>query len=269
MRAHLVQLDIAWEDPGANHALVERMLAEAAVPVAPGDLVVLPEMFDTGFSLNTERTGSAAEASSPWLASLARRLQATVVAGTTAPGRGKARNRALVFGPEGGEIARYDKVHPFSFGREPERFEGGSRVVVFEWGALRVSPLVCYDLRFPELFRAGLSLGAQAFVVIANWPASRVGHWRTLLAARAIENQAIVMGVNRAGADPHLVYPGSSLAVGPRGETLVDAAERPKVVALEVDPGRVLTWRDTFPAWRDGVRSLQPRISADGSFERP
>jgi omega-amidase len=109
-----------------------------------------------------------------------------------------------VFGAGGKLLAEYAKVHPFTFGREPEAFEGGDGVVTYAWGGLTVCPAVCYDLRFPELFRHGLMRGAEVFCLGANWPDARQAHWRALAMARAIENQAFVLAVNRVGRDPHL-----------------------------------------------------------------
>jgi len=249
VRAHLLQLDLAWEDPAENRRRAERALEGAAVE--PGDLVALPEMYATGFSLNVETTADDDGENAAFLGRLARERGATVVGGVTARGTEKARNRLLVFGPGGEELARYDKIHPFSFGREHERFEGGDAVVTFDWNGLTVCPAVCYDLRFPELFRAGLEAGAEAFVVIANWPAARKAHWRALALARAIENQAFVLAVNRTGDDPHLPYEGGSLAAGPEGEVLGELGAEPGVLSVAVDPGGLRAWRERFPAWRD------------------
>lgn len=264
LTAHLVQADLAWEDKPASRARIERMLADAGV--SAGDLVVLPEMCETGFSMNVERTADDGS-SAAWLSALAARHRATVVGGITvwAPGGQRARNRALVVGPGGETIAQYDKLHPFSYGREAERFEGGERVVVFEWGGLRVSPLICYDLRFPEAFRACRMLGAEAFVVISNWPAERAEHWRALLRARAIENQAAVLGVNRAGDDPYLAYAGGSVAFGPRGEVLGEADAEPRTLRVRIEGDTVRQWRATFRAWDDAKPALLPRIGPDGA----
>lgn len=265
---HLVQLDIAWEDKDASRARAERLLGGARVE--PGDLVVLPEMFETGFSMNTDRTADRDGSSSRWLASLAARLGAWVIGGVTVEGvNDKARNRALVFDPRGELATRYDKIHPFSFGKEAEFFEGGDRVARFEWreaGAMIVCPTICYDLRFPELFRAGRAMGAECFVVIANWPAERAEHWRALLRARAIENQAFVVGVNRAGDDPYLAYAGGSVAFGPKGETLGEAGADPGVVRVELDPAGLRAWRGAFRAFGDAKPGLLPRIGPDGAF---
>jgi omega-amidase len=270
MRAHLVQMDIAWEDKEANYLKVGVLLSGA--DVAPGDLIVLPEMFDTGFSLNPDRTADAVEGGTTieFLRGLAKRLGAVVQGARTiaAPppphGDGKGRNMATIIGAGGEVLAEYAKVHPFSYGREPERFTGGDKVVTYTWTRVddrpvNVCPAVCYDLRFPELFRLGLLAGAEVIAIGANWPAARAGHWRTLLVARAIENQAVVLGVNRTGADPNLEYGGGTIAVGARGEVLGELGEHESVLSVEVDIGAVREWRKTFPAWRD-VKLIQGAI---------
>lgn len=237
-----------WEDEAASIGRASALIENAATE--PGDLVVLPEMYATGFSMNTAVT---ADAGAGFLRDTAASLRCTVVGGVTRLGpTGAARNRALVVGPRGEELAVYDKVHLFTPGKEPGAFEPGSSVALFEWAGLRVQPVVCYDLRFPELFRAGLAAGAQAAVVIANWPEARGSHWRALAIARAIENQEIVIAVNRAGADPYQRYAGGSLVVGPRGDVLGEAGDAETVLSVEIDPGVVRSWRDEFPAWREG-----------------
>jgi omega-amidase len=259
-RAHLVQLDICWEDKSANYLRVKSLLAE--VDVQPGDLIVLPEMFDTGFSFNIDRTADNAGVTRRFLASLAQSRNAYLYAGFTMVGAdGKGRNRAHVYGPDGSVLCQYDKVHPFSFGREPEQFAPGAEVATCDWRAgeeaIVVCPTICYDLRFPELFGAGLSLGAELFIVGANWPVERAGHWKALLIARAIENQAFVLGVNRVGSDPHLSYSGGSIAIDPAGEILGEAADEQTVLTVEIDVQSLRDWRRTFPAWQERVEDLQ------------
>lgn len=266
-----MQADLAWEDKPASRGRIERLLEGAGV--GQGDLVVLPEMCETGFSMNVDVTADTTGESAAWLASLAERQRAYVVGGITAPPSGtseKARNRALVFDPHGREVARYDKLHPFSFGKEAERFEGGDRVCAFEWpiGAEKavVSPLICYDLRFPEAFRACRGLGAEVFVVIANWPAARAEHWKALLRARAIENQAVVVGVNRAGDDPFLAYSGDSVAFDEQGTTLADAGPGAQALRVEIDLKSVRAWREAFRAWTDARSELLPRVGDSGEL---
>lgn len=256
MRVHLVQMNIVWEDRAANHRRADDLIASAST--AAGDLIVLPEMFDTGFSFRIERTADTDGSSAKFLANLAREHRATVLAGITAIGPdSRGRNRSLAYSPTGELLAQYDKAHPFTFGREGEFFSGGQRVEMFSWAgvdparALRICPTICYDLRFPELFRAGLSMGAQAFAVIANWPSERAAHWRALAIARAIENQAFVFAVNRTGVDPGLHYGGGSLVIGPKGEILAEADDREQVLSADIDPASVTEWRTKFRAWQD------------------
>ena len=255
MRVHLVQLDIRWEDREANHQRVRTLIE--GVEVRRGDLVVLPELFDAGFSLNVETIADDDGATLGFLGGLARDLGCVVLGGRCVRGEGgsRATNRMPALGPDGALLGpEYAKVHPFSFGREPEAYRGGERVVVYpRSGALALSlcPAVCYDLRFPELFRAGMRDGAELFALGANWPEARQAHWRALLIARAIENQAFVAGVNRAGDDPFLSYAGGSIVVGPTGEVLGEAGAGETVLSVEIDPGAVGRSRAVFGAWRD------------------
>ncbi len=262
MRAHLVQFDIAWEDPAKNFQRVRDLLASA--PVAPGDLIVLPEMFAVGFSLNIGTTEKTSAETARFLAVLAEDLGAIVQGGLPkrAAGATHGTNHMTALAPDGSVLCDYAKIHPFSYGREGEAFTGGDRIDLYDWPApqidpLRVCPAVCYDLRFPELFRLALLRGAELFAIGANWPDARQAHWRTLLIARAIENQAFVLGVNRTGPDPHLNYTGGTIALGPRGELLGELGDEEAVLSVEIDPSSVRAWRDRFPAWRD-VRLLAP-----------
>lgn len=256
MRAHLVQFNISWEDKPANFEKVLAML-EAAL-VEPGDLILLPEMFDTGFSMNPERTRDAGDVTLAFLCDLADAFDATVQGGRTV-GDGTASNvMTIVYAAPDGKptiLGEYAKIHPFTLGKEHERFTPGDRIVIYEWrgsdGSLRVMPAICYDLRFPELFRLGLLEGAEVFSLGACWPVARQSHWRALLVARAIENQAVVLGVNRVGNDPNLMYTGGTIAIGPTGEILGELGDEERVLSVEIDPGAVRRWREKFPAWRD------------------
>ncbi len=255
MRAHLVQLDIAWEDPEKNFQRVRDLLAGA--PVSPGDLIVLPEMFAVGFSLNIEKTARSSAETARFLAVLAKDLGASVQGGLPrrAAGATHGTNHMTAYAPGGTLLCDYAKIHPFSYGREGESFTGGNEIALYDWaapdGTIRVCPAVCYDLRFPELFRIGMLRGAELFALGANWPDTRQSHWRALLIARAIENQALVLAVNRTGSDPHLNYIGGSIALGPTGEILGELGSEEAVLSVEIDPSSVGAWRDEFPAWKD------------------
>lgn len=260
MRAHLVQLDIVWEDREANWRGVDALLA--GTDIAEGDLVVLAEMFDSGFSLNIEQTADGDGRTLEYLRSLAKRLGVYVQGGRTVleAGEDKATNRAPVIGPDGEVICEYAKIHPFSFGREGERFRGGEAIETYAWGmgegAISVAPSICYDLRFPELFRLQMLRGAECLCLGANWPDARQHHWRALAIARAIENLAYMLCVNRTGSDPQLSYIGGSIAVGPRGEVLGELGDEEAVLSVEIEGGRVRRWREAFAAI-DDIRLIQ------------
>ena len=251
MNISAVQLDSVWEQPRANFEKVERLLA--ASPPDAGSLVVLPEMFSTGFSLDLSKTAqSGTGETEEFLGDLARRHGCAVVGGVVnASGPGSGRNEAVAFAPDGRLLARYVKQRPFSGAGENAVHERGTETVIFSWGGFTVAPFVCYDLRFPELFRDAVQRGADLLIVIAAWPVKRIEHWLTLLRARAIENQAWVVGVNRCGREPDFIYNGRSVVVDPHGAIVADAGDVEKVLAASVDAETVRAWRAEFPALRD------------------
>jgi omega-amidase len=254
MRAHLVQSDIAWENPPENFRRVSAMLDGAHV--RPGDLVVLTELFDTGFSFNLDVTADRDGRTLAFLVDTAKRLGVTLQGARTIIGPdGRGRNAAPVIAPDGRVLCEYYKIHPFSIGRESEYFTGGTEVMTFAWqhGSSNavVCPTICYDLRFPELFRRGLTMGAEVFALGSSWPLPRKLHRVALGVARAIENQAYMLCVNRAGNDPQFQYAGGSYAVDPKGQIVAEAGEEACVLSVEIDLELVRSWRATFPAWRD------------------
>jgi predicted amidohydrolase len=163
----------------------------------------------------------------------------------------KGLNQAAVFSPEGKELARYTKLQPFAPGGEADNYDAGQEPFLFSWQGFTVAPFICYDLRFPEHFRAAARRGAQLFAVIANWPVARIQHWVALLQARAIENQAYVAGVNRVGRDPTLVYSGRSLIVSAKGEVLADAGNGESIISADLDPAELESYRRDLPFLRD------------------
>jgi len=250
MNVFAVQFDIRWEDKAANFAHVRTLLA--ANPPAPDSLIVLPEMFSTGFSMDLEKTRQHQREDEEFLLDLAEDYSSAVAGGVvTSAENGRARNEQVVFSPQGELLARYAKIHPFTLSGEAEKHIAGTEVVTFSWGGFTVAPFICYDLRFPELFRAGARRGADLFVVTALWPMRRQQHWLTLLQARAIENQAYVIGVNRVGAEPELQYAGRSVVVDPHGVIIADAGEQERVLVASIEPAIVQAWRRDFPALRD------------------
>jgi len=257
MKAFAVQLAIAWEDRDANFAAVERAVEQAAPQ--PGDLVALPEMFATGFSMDVARVAENADGPTRRFCSrVAGDRQVYLVAGLSATGGGgRGRNLAVVHGPDGRLIASYAKLHPFSHAGETDFYEPGNSLVTAALGPWLACPLVCYDLRFPEPFRIAARCGAELFVVIANWPAERAEHWRALLIARAIENQACVIGVNRIGSDPKHAYAGGSMIVDPQGRILAEADAHAPFIQADLDLPALRAWREAFGALAD-IRDEYP-----------
>lgn len=258
MRFAAVQFDIVWEDKPANHAIMERMIDEAEI--APGTFVLLPELGDTGFSFNLDRIVD--DRSLNWAKQLATSRGIWVQHGFAEHGPdGKGRNCAVVINPAGELLGRYHKVHPFTFSREAEHYNGGEQLIVRCCDQAAVCPQICYDLRFPELWRLGALQGAEVFTIGASWPAPRQHHWRNLLISRAIENQSYVVAVNRCGNDPHLPYAGGSIIVSPMGDVLAEAEDTPAVIQAELDMPALRQWREKFPALRDIHRDLLGSIA--------
>jgi predicted amidohydrolase len=252
----LLQQDIAWENVPENHRRASRLLEGAAT--AGARLAVLPEMFSTGFSMDAGRLAQApGGASQTFLEAQAKALDLWIIASIPESGTPRPRNMALVVSPRG-TAARYAKIHPFSYAGEHKQYEAGDRVVTLSIEGLRVTPLICYDLRFPEPFRVAAA-ETDLFVVVANWPDLRRDHWRTLLRARAIENQAYVVGVNRVGDGGDLHYTGDSAAVGPLGETLIEGGAEEGVFLASIDPASVAKLRTRFPALDDRRPSAYKR----------
>ena len=251
LTVHLIQIDSVWEDRAANHVKARELIAKANPQ--PGDLIILPETFSTGFSMNlavtAEPEGGETE---QLLRGLASQYQCCVMGGVvTRQSASSGANQSLALAPDGTVLARYTKNQPFSLIGEDKTHPAGTEVVTFEWQGLRIAPLICYDLRFPELARNAVKAGAEVLIYIAAWPVKRIQHWITLLQARAIENQAYLIGVNRCGTDPDFTYTGRSLVVDPHGVVIADAAEQERVVSARIDPAVVRQWREQFPALRD------------------
>ena len=248
MKVALLQLDLAWEDVPANHARAARLLDQAASLGAR--LAILPEMFATGFSMDGKRIAQPEGGpTETFLRERSAALGLHVLAGVAEAGEPLPANRALLVSPDGA-VLRTSKIHPFSFAGEEKVMASGGSVATWEVEGLRVTPLVCYDLRFPEPFRLAAE-ETDLFAVIANWPERRRRHWSLLLRARAVENLAFVAGVNRVGEGDGLRYLGDSALVSPWGETVVSAAEQETVLVAEVSPEAVAEARRKFPVLAD------------------
>ena len=252
IRVAAVQHDIVWEDPDANYPRYADSVARVAADGA--DLVIFSEMFTTGFSMAADRLAEPPFGPTVrYLAEQAAR-HAVWIAGSIperTEGHDLPTNRFLLAGPTG-ELHRYSKVHPFSYSGEDEHYSAGSETITVGVKGVNVTPFVCYDLRFADLFWA-VAEETDCYVVVANWPSARRHHWTALLRARAIENQAYVVGVNRVGVDGNdLTYAGDTLIFDPLGEQIASAPENEEsIVTAEVDPEVVLSVRARFPFLND------------------
>jgi predicted amidohydrolase len=243
----LVQRALVWEDPVTNR---EQIAADLEALPADTDLVVLPEMFTTGFSMNSDSIAEDdAAASLPWMQELAARHDIAVTGSLAVRSGGAKLNRLLLVKPDG-SFSHYDKRHLFRMSGEHEHYAPGDVRVVVEWRGWRLCPMICYDLRFPVWTRNRGDYDLLLFV--ANWPSKRSRHWRQLLIARAIENQACCIGVNRIGTDGNgLDYSGDSLAVAADGEILLDCESAPGLFCTTFDYAAMQTYREKFPFQRD------------------
>lgn len=247
-----VQADLRWENPEANHDHIESLLEAVS---ARTDLVILPEMFPTGFTMNAAANAQTMEGPSvKWMQMMAEKFDALVLGSLIIEEEGNYFNRALIIN-KNGVYAQYDKRHLFRMAGEDESYTGGEDMVIFTHRGWRICPMICYDLRFPVWSRNRLSdenKGYDLLIYMANWPETRISHWEKLLQARAIENQSFVIGVNRVGTDGNDVhYNGYSSIVDAYGEIIRQDRGSVAVIEAELKLDRMLSYREKFPFWLD------------------
>ncbi len=245
-----LQLDCVWEQKEKNFERVLDLAREAMQGGA--QLLVLPEMFATGFSLRLNITMEE-EGGITWefLRNLAIRHNTTVIGGLVLKAHGGwGRNCAVVFDNQGNNLGVYTKCHTISLMGEHLYHEAGKGPLVVQVGDTNISPFICYDLRFPELFRT-VAHRSHMMVVIASWPAVRQRHWDQLLIARAIENQCYVLGVNRVGEGGGNYYAGGSALYDPLGNLLAGLKDQEGLLMGEIDPAMVDKVREEYPFLKD------------------
>jgi omega-amidase len=249
LNVSLIQCELAWEQPDDNRRQIGAIIDGLQQPT---DLIVLPEMFTTGFSMNA--LGNAEEPGGPteqWMAGIARQRDCAISGSIAVHVDDGVYNRMLFATPEG--VHFYDKRHLFRMAGEDKRYQSGERRVIVPWRDWRINLQVCYDLRFPVFSRNREDYDLLLYV--ANWPQQRRYHWRQLLIARAIENLACVVGVNRIGADARgLKYSGDSLAVAADGALLCDAGDENGAAQVVLDGAALLSYREGFPCQLDADR---------------
>lgn len=250
MNIYCCQLNPVWEEKDSNFESLSQVLSQQEI--LPESLLVLPEMWATGFSMDFAKLAESPEHSPTldFLAEIARRYRSHILAGLVCNREGVLSNEAILLNDSGEVVGDYAKIHPFTPSGEGKAGTSGSWVKTMPVHNWTVAPFVCYDLRFPEIFRLATP-AAELLVVLANWPTPRVEHWVTLLRARAIENQAYVIGVNRVGSDPHLDFPGRSLVVDPQGTIVAEAGNKAEILSVTLNRNLVTDWRSAFPASQD------------------
>ncbi|NKI33588.1 amidohydrolase [Wenzhouxiangella sp. XN79A] len=237
----LIQPDTRWNERAANRDHLAGLMDRAG----DVDLFVLPETCTTGFLGDLDDPDADGQDDVDWVHDQAMQRRAAVAAGVAVVERGRRYNR-LVFATPEGVSTHYNKRHLFSFGGEDERYTAGTRRSRLSWRGWRFDLQICYDLRFPVWCRNDDDFDVQLF--IANWPSRRVEAWRSLLQARAIENQAIVIGVNRSGVDGRNIhYPGASCVFDAAGRSLLELGKDEQVATLGLDRDALVQLREELP----------------------
>ncbi|OQP07749.1 carbon-nitrogen hydrolase [Geobacillus sp. 46C-IIa] len=252
IRIACLQLDIAFGDPQTNEQQAEKAVQSAANEGA--DIVVLPELWTTGYDLTRldEIADDHAERTKAFASRLAQTYGVHFVAGSVAKKTAAGVTNTMIVADRSGQIvSEYSKLHLFQLMDEHLYLQPGNEPGLFSLDGLSCAGVICYDIRFPEWIRTHALAGAEVLFVVAEWPLPRLHHWRTLLMARAIENQCYVVACNRAGSDPNNVFAGHSLIVDPWGEIIAEADEKPGVLLADIDPALVKDVRARIPVFAD------------------
>lgn len=249
MKAGLFQFSPVWEAPEKNIEIIEKLIFENSIKY---DLIVFPELTLTGFTMNSLKYAEdLAGISHTYFMKLAARLKTNIFAGLIEYDDNKIFNSLVHFDEFGLVHARYRKVHPFSMSSENRYYNAGDELVITEINKTKIGLSICYDLRFPELYRLYAKEKVEVMINIANWPIPRIEHWKSLLKARAIENQFYMIGVNRTGDDPQYNYCGASAVFDPMGELKLMADEKVGIFEVELNLEDIKRIRTELPFLND------------------
>jgi predicted amidohydrolase len=244
----LVQYAPVWENKAESVEKIKNLISN----VSDIDLLIFPEMTLTGFTMKSDKfTEDLMGASFLFFSSIAKEKNCAVMYGVIEKGRRKNFNTLVHLNNQGKIISSYRKIHPFSYSKENIFYGKGKEVVTTRVKGIKIGLSICYDLRFPELYRFYAKEKVHLIVDIANWPDTRIEHWRALLKARAIENQCYVAGVNRVGDDPKLHYNGFSSVFDPMGQEIVTVANDEMIIKAEIDKSYVNDVRNKLPFLKD------------------
>lgn len=249
MLVSLVQMDIVLGHPEANWQKVIAMTGD----LGERDIILLPELWSTGYQLDqAERLGEDLSGRSVQLMqSVARAHQSHVGGSILGRKNGQVHNQFVLVSPQGEVVATYEKVHLFGLMQEDQHLAPGSQLVTATMGDVSAGLAICYDLRFPEMYRSYMQSGVGLLLLASEWPNPRLEHWRTLLRARAIENQFFVIACNRVGRDANNTFFGHSLVIDPWGEILAEGSDQEQVLNCQLDLSLVAAARCRLPALQD------------------
>lgn len=248
MKVGLLQYSPSWENPELNKTRIINLLSQNSL----FELLVMPELTLLGFTMNSAKFAENLDGDSfDFYSKLAREFNLNISGGIIERENSKYFNSLLILNRQGQLISRYRKIHPFSFSGEDKHYTGGFDPVIAEIDNIKTGLSICYDLRFPELYRTYAKQRVHLILNVANWPDTRIDHWRALLKARAIENQCYVIGVNRIGDDPALHYNGFSSVYDPMGVELLSSADDEKILICEIDIDYLNQVRNNLPFLRD------------------
>ena len=248
MKIGLVQYSPIWEDKETNQKRILSLVKESK----DIELLIFPEMTLTGFTMKSGEVSEGIQgASYRFFSELARKKNTNVIAGIVEKSNNRNYNTLIHIKPDGNLVKLYRKIHPFSYSGEDENYYAGARPAMTKIRKWIIGLTICYDLRFPELFRKYGKKRAHVIVNIANWPDTRIEHWKTLLKARAIENQCYMVGVNRVGDDPKLHYPGFSSVFDPMGIEIVSVENEERMIEVELNKEYVREVRERLPFLND------------------
>ncbi len=247
MRVTIFQYDVAWLNPASNLLKIEEACEQLS---GQTDILVLPEMFNTGYIMQTQDINTNWQDETIQKLSTYSASYGITICGSIPMFReGQYFNTFIVVNALG-VIAKYDKIHLFSLAGETNQYEAGTQTTQFEINDFVIKPLICYDLRFPYISYSESPV--DLIIYTANWPKTRVSHWKSLLVARAIENQCYVVGVNRTGSDGNgYHYPGSSMIVDYNGDILVEMDESPCFMTYDLDVDKMKAFREKLPFLQD------------------
>lgn len=249
MKAGLIQYDPEWENKSLNMDKLNWLLSHN---YEKQELLVFPEMTLTGFTMNASEYAEDTRGESfNFFSEMAQKYSVHIFAGIIELNENKYYNSLIQINPEGKLLKTYRKIHPFSYSTEDKHYTKGEETVIAKINEFNAGLSICYDLRFPELYRHYAKKKVDMIIVIANWPDTRIEHWRTLLRARAIENQCYVLGVNRVGDEPRLKYNGYSAIIDPMGVELISVPSEEKIVTAEIFKEKADEVKNSLPFLND------------------